>query len=97
MRTKPCQHLLALEPGPVPEGGCVECLATGDSWVHLRFCTECEVVRCCDDSPNQHASKHAAAEGHPVIRSAEPGEMWAYCYEDDAMLLDVAFAKYMRE
>ena len=46
--------------------------------------------RCCDDSPNQHASKHAAATDHKVIRSAEPGEMWAYCYEHNALIHYVA-------
>ncbi len=92
MRTKPCVDLMAVRPGPAPEGGCIECLAAGDEWVHLRFCVACGGVRCCDDSPNQHASKHARAEGHRVIRSAEPGEMWAYCYEHGATLLDVESA-----
>jgi hypothetical protein len=27
--------------------------------------------------------KHAAASGHAVIASAEPGERWLYCYQDD--------------
>ena len=90
MRTKPCEHLMTVDAGPIPNGGCVECLATGDSWVHLRYCTACSEIRCCDDSPNQHASKHAAATDHKVIRSAEPGEMWAYCYEHNALIHDVA-------
>ena len=90
VRTKACEHLLAIDPSPVPQGGCIECLATGDSWVHLRYCVDCGHIRCCDDSPNQHASKHAADSGHPVIRSAEPGENWAYCYKDEAILMDVA-------
>jgi hypothetical protein len=40
-------------------------------------------VGCCDQSPNRHATAHFHAEGHPVIRSYEPGEDWAYCYVDD--------------
>lgn len=43
-------------------------------------------TRCCDDSPNQHASKHARASKHPMIASAEPGERWLYCYPDDAFM-----------
>src|SRR5271169_6007156 len=35
---------------------------------------------CCDSSPNQHASKHYAATGHPIITSFEPGERWFYDY-----------------
>jgi CPA2 family monovalent cation:H+ antiporter-2 len=95
--SKPCEHLLAVEPGPIPETGCIECMATGDTWVHLRYCVTCGEIRCCDDSRNQHASKHAAADGHPVIRSAEPYEMWAYCYEDDSSLADVTVARHERD
>jgi hypothetical protein len=37
----------------------------------------------CDDSPNRHASKHAREVSHPIIRSAEPGEDWSWCYIDN--------------
>ena len=63
---------------------CEECMKIGASWVHLRTCQTCGSTRCCDSSPNKHASKHARASGHPVIASAEPGEQWLYCYPDDA-------------
>jgi hypothetical protein len=59
---------------------------TGSKWVHLRTCQECGATLCCDDSPNQHASKHAGASDHPVIASAEPGERWLYCYPDEAFV-----------
>ena len=71
-----------------PEGeieGCAECLAAGGSWVHLRMCQTCGVIACCDSSPSQHASKHAAAVGHPIARSVEPGEDWSWCYVDEEM------------
>lgn len=64
-----------------PSGtGCVECLATGQWWLHLRRCTECGHVGCCDNSPNQHATKHCHATGHPIIRTFEPEEDWFYDY-----------------
>ena len=64
-----------------PSGtGCVECLANGGWWLHLRRCAECGHIGCCDTSPNQHASKHNATTGHPVITSFEPGEEWYYDY-----------------
>ncbi len=44
-----------------------------------------------DSSPNRHASRHAAEDGHPLARSAEPGESWAWCYVDDTAI-DVASA-----
>jgi uncharacterized UBP type Zn finger protein len=61
-------------------------LRSGDDWVHLRLCLTCGHVGCCDESPNRHATAHFHAEGHPVIRSYEPGEDWAYCYLDDRMI-----------
>ena len=67
---------------------CDECVKIGSGWMHLRTCQTCGVTRCCDSSPNRHATKHATASGHPVIASAEPGERWLYCYPDDV------FAEY---
>jgi hypothetical protein len=64
---------------------CEECVKIGARWMHLRTCQTCGVTLCCDSSPNQHASKHARGNGHPVIASAEPGERWMYCYVDDLM------------
>jgi hypothetical protein len=71
-----------------PSGeGCVECLAApGGWWLHLRRCAECGHIGCCDSSPSQHASKHAAAAGHPIIASFEPGENWFYDYEKHEMI-----------
>jgi len=79
-----CQHMRTA-PVPEPEGrtaGCEECLKIGQSWVHLRKCVVCGHVGCCDQSIGKHATKHAHLTGHPVIRSAEPGEDSKYCYSD---------------
>ena len=64
---------------------CEDCVKTGDSWVHLRMCTECGHVGCCDSSKNKHATKHYHSSKHPVIRSIEPGETWTWCYVDEEM------------
>ena len=64
---------------------CEDCIKTGDSWVHLRMCTECGHVGCCDSSKNKHATKHYHSSKHPVIRSIEPGETWTWCYVDEEM------------
>jgi hypothetical protein len=59
----------------------VECMAIAGWWFHLRIrCAECGHIGCCDSSPNQHASKHALAPGHPIITSFEPGQRWFYDY-----------------
>jgi len=82
-----CVHLRAITSVRHPKRReCEECVKVGAGWVHLRTCQECGGTRCCDDSPNRHASKHAHASGHPVIASAEPGERWMFCYPDDQLV-----------
>jgi uncharacterized UBP type Zn finger protein len=78
----PCEHLdliQEVEPGSL---GCAECLAIGDTWVHLRLCLSCGSVGCCDQSKNTHARKHAGTTEHPIVRSFEVGETWRWCYPD---------------
>jgi hypothetical protein len=69
-----------------PSGtGCVECDASQGWWLHLRRCTQCGHIGCCDDSPSQHASGHAGVSGHPFIRSFEPGESWFWNFDTEQM------------
>jgi len=85
MTDEACSHIAALATVRHPKRReCEDCVKIGSGWVHLRTCQVCGGTRCCDSSPNQHASKHARASGHPVIASAEPGERWLYCYPDEA-------------
>ena len=84
-----CTHrnqIVFVDP-PEPIEGCEECLAIGGQWVHLRMCQRCGKVGCCDSSPNRHASKHAHAAGHPVLRSVEPAENWSWCEVDEMMVV----------
>ncbi|MET0823106.1 MAG: UBP-type zinc finger domain-containing protein [Solirubrobacterales bacterium] len=79
-----CTHLDQIEVTPPDSvAGCEECMKTGDRWLHLRVCLTCGKVGCCDSSPNKHASRHAAEVGHPIVRSAEPGESWCWCFVDN--------------
>ncbi len=82
MTTPGCPHLDQIRDVTPSSDGCAECLASGDTWVHLRLCLTCGHVGCCDSSKNKHATKHFHATGHPVIRSFEPGEDWGWCYVD---------------
>jgi Zn-finger in ubiquitin-hydrolases and other protein len=87
--TQTCAHIDAISDVRHPlRHECEECVKIGARWVHLRTCQTCGTTRCCDSSPNQHASKHAGESSHPVIASAEPGERWLFCYPHDA------FAEY---
>jgi hypothetical protein len=83
-----CTHLDHVHLRELPESvdGCEDCLAIGGKWLHLRICLECGKVGCCDDSPNRHASAHAHASAHPIIRSLEPGEAWSWCFVDQLAL-----------
>jgi hypothetical protein len=61
--------LPGVDPAVPPSGtGCAGCEAAGGWWFH-------------DNSPAQHATAHAKATGHPVIRSFEPGEAWFWSYQ----------------
>ena len=80
-----CKHFAHLHPVTPSAKGCEECLKMGSSWVHLRMCLICGHVGCCDSSPNKHATKHFHDTKHPIIRSVEPGESWAWCFVDEVV------------
>ena len=84
-----CTHLDHVHVTELPASveGCEDCLATGDKWLHLRICLECGHVGCCDSSPNRHATAHADATRHPIIRSLEPLEDWSWCFIDEVGLI----------
>jgi len=81
-----CGHVAehgALQPASAT---CQACGPDGHLAVKLRMCLTCGTVGCCDSSPQRHARGHFEATGHPLIRSIEPGESWAWCYPDQAYL-----------
>lgn len=87
-----CEHLGAApvtvtprNPGAHNSIGCEDCLREGTRWVHLRLCLTCGKVTCCDSSPRRHAAMHYRVDGHPVVRSIEPGEDWRWCYADSEL------------
>jgi hypothetical protein len=84
-----CAHLDHVHITQLPESveGCEDCLRAGTGWLHLRICLECGHVGCCDDSPQRHASAHARASVHPIIRSLEPGENWSWCFADELAMV----------
>ena len=84
----PCPHF-ATAMADLPSSGdvCPTCVEMGDTWVHLRQCLVCGRVGCCDNSPNRHATAHYHESGHALIRSAQPGELWAWCYPEEAFFI----------
>jgi len=49
------------------------------------MCLTCGYLGCCDSSPLRHADEHHIERRHPVMRSAEPGEAWRWCYVDELL------------
>jgi uncharacterized UBP type Zn finger protein len=84
-----CTHLDQVQITELPASiaGCEECLKIGSHWLHLRMCMSCGKIGCCDSSPNQHASRHASAASHPIVRSAEPNEDWSWCFLDEVAFI----------
>ena len=84
-----CSHLDNIRVTALPASieGCEECLKIGSRWLHLRMCMTCGKIGCCDSSPNRHASRHAREAGHPIVRSAEPGEEWSWCFLDEVAFI----------
>ena len=84
-----CTHGASLKidapsgPGPYV---CEECIKTADTWVHLRMCSTCGHIGCCDSSRNRHATRHFQTSDHPLARSVEPGESWVWCFVDQVTL-----------
>jgi hypothetical protein len=78
-----CTHIDDIRDVAPSGDGCVECLAIGGVWVHLRRCAHCGHVGCCDNSPNKHATAHFRETSHPIVQSFEPGEEWFWCYDDE--------------
>ena len=81
---QPCSHLESLEIIHSDHYQCDQCVALGDRWLHLRICQTCGEVNCCDSSKNKHATRHFRESSHPAVISAEPGERWAWCYQDES-------------
>jgi hypothetical protein len=65
-----CTHLDHVRTKTPNTDGCEECLAMGDTSIHLRLCRVCGHVGCCDSSKNRHATKHFHATGHPIMSQA---------------------------
>jgi hypothetical protein len=81
-----CEHLASIVVDVAPSSdGCIDCMAIGTVWVHLRRCVTCGHVGCCDSSQMRHATAHVGTSGHPVVQSYEPGEDWLWCYVDQVM------------
>jgi hypothetical protein len=86
LMTTDCTHVPQIRDVTPSALGCEECLKIGSPWVHLRLCRTCGYVGFCDSSPNEHATKHFHATGHPIIEGYDPPEGWGWCYVDQQFI-----------
>jgi hypothetical protein len=77
--------LRGINPASKPSGdGCVECRRHRKVGGFTSAGVRSVGIGCCDSSPSQHASKRAAATGHPIVASwfsinralSEPTSSW---------------------
>jgi hypothetical protein len=83
---KPCTHLDQIKMVDPVTDVCQACVDVGTEWPALQMCLTCGFTGCCDTSGHKHAKGHAEETGHALFRSIVPGESWAWCYEDHALL-----------
>ncbi|MCF0050689.1 UBP-type zinc finger domain-containing protein [Dyadobacter chenwenxiniae] len=82
-----CQHISEItEVKKAAAYVCEECVKADGRWLHLRTCQTCGATLCCDSSPAKHMTQHYHQTGHPVASSAEPGEQWLWCYQDESFV-----------
>jgi hypothetical protein len=55
-----CEHTDQIRDVECGSEGCEQCIALGDSWVHLRMCMTCGQVGCCDSSVSLRHTNHLA-------------------------------------
>ena len=56
----------------------------GDRWLHLRVCLTLRARSAAATTRRTSTpAAHAAEVGHPIVRSAEPGETWCWCFVDE--------------
>jgi ubiquitin-hydrolase Zn-finger-containing protein len=85
-----CTHLDQIRDVGRGADVCETCVRVGGTWVHLRQCLTCGLTGCCDTSPNKHASSHFRDTGHPLMRTLESGQDWAWCFVDQETLQPTA-------
>jgi uncharacterized UBP type Zn finger protein len=78
-----CPHINALPSLPAQAGSvCADCGVSAPT----RLCLTCGHVGCCDSSQG-HATAHAQASTHPIIRSLPlSNDSFTWCYDCNAYL-----------
>ena len=79
-----CSHTDSIKLTELPDeiAGCTDCLAIGGRWLHLRMCHPAATSRAATARRPARLRPRPQLQ-HPIVRSAEPGEDWSWCYLDN--------------
>lgn len=76
-----CPHLGEMKILSSDKTKCETC----DIVEHLRLCTSCGDVNCCE-SGKGHDTKHFKETGHPIIKPTHANYDFTWCYKCKAYL-----------
>ena len=76
-----CPHIAEFKLTKSNKRKCELC----DDKEHLRICTSCSFVGCCESS-NAHDTEHFRKTGHPIIKTIHTDYDFILCYKCKAYL-----------
>jgi uncharacterized UBP type Zn finger protein len=76
-----CPHVLEMKISSSDKVKCDTC----DIKEHIRLCTSCGAVNCCE-SGKGHDKDHFKATGHPIIKPVHADYDFIWCYKCEAYL-----------
>lgn len=76
-----CPHSAEIHVTAADAAACVVCGETE----HLRMCTSCGMVLCCESSKS-HNTEHFKETEHPIIKSHNTPYDFFWCYQCNAYL-----------
>ena len=80
-----CTHLDRIQVTELPASiaGCEECLKMGSPGCTSGCARPAARSAAATRRRTSMRAAHARDDGHPIARSAEPGEDWSWCYVDE--------------
>lgn len=80
-----CPHLSEIKFVDSDKNKCAAC----DEAEHLRVCTSCGEVNCCESSRG-HDTEHFKKTGHPIIKPVHADYDFTWCYKCNAYVKPTA-------
>ena len=81
VKKEKCPHIKEIKITKSGKTKCEACDVKG----HLRICTSCGSVNCCESS-NAHDTGHFKKTKHPIIKTIHTDYNFTWCYKCNAYL-----------